>query len=274
MNLVIGSEGFVGRSLCSYLEARGETVVHFDVVNGPHEDGRVVDLDLSNIRRIYFLAWDVGGAKYLYGREAQFSQLDWNLRLLLNIMPQIGGSKLPFLFISSQLAVEVDTVYGVTKRLGEVWTRLLNGTSVRLWNVYGGFEPSNKRSHVVADFVHQAISSGEINMLTDGSELRQFIYIDDVCRAFVRAVDLLEEGSLGPTDIAVDVSSFQWTSVRQVAECISEQTGCKLIPGSRPGSTPVTPMSGMLPGWRPEVSIEDGLARTIDLFRTLIDQAS
>jgi nucleoside-diphosphate-sugar epimerase len=41
-NLVVGSEGFVGRPLCDYLEQQGEEVVRFDIKRGEHEDGRCV----------------------------------------------------------------------------------------------------------------------------------------------------------------------------------------------------------------------------------------
>ena len=136
-NLVLGSEGFIGTSLCAFLEKKGESVTHFDIKRGDHEDARFAELDLSDIDRVYFLAWDVGGAKYLYKEDIQLGQLDWNLQLLQNVMRQLKRDKKPFLFVSTQLAEEYDTVYGATKRLGEIWTRLLDGLFIRQWNVYG-----------------------------------------------------------------------------------------------------------------------------------------
>jgi nucleoside-diphosphate-sugar epimerase len=116
-NLVIGSDGFVGAPLCRYLEASGESVVRFDIKRSLHEDARNAQLDLAAVDRIYVLAWDVGGAKYLYRDDIQFVQLDSNLRLMLNVFPQLKTAQKPFIFISSQLAEEYDTVYGSTKRL-------------------------------------------------------------------------------------------------------------------------------------------------------------
>jgi len=259
-NLVLGSEGFVGKPFCKYLQDQGEQVIHFDIKRSVEEDGRAARLNLDNVDRIYFLAWDVGGAKYLYRDEIQFKQLDWNLKLLLNIMPQIQERKIPFLFVSSQLAEEYDTVYGVTKRLGEVWTHLLNGVRVRLWNVYGPLEEPSERSHVVADFVHQAVTSGEIHMLTTGEERRQFIHIDDVCRAFHQALAQQLDG-------IYDVTSFEWVKVREVAQIIAELSGAKVVPGQKVGSTPITPMQGKIPGWNPAVSLHEGLAKMISALR-------
>lgn len=255
-NLVIGSEGFVGKPFCHYLESLGEKVIPFDIKRGEAEDGRTAILSLDGVDRVYFLAWDVGGAKYLYRDDIQFIQLDWNLKLLLNIMPQLQATKVPFLFVSSQLAEENDTVYGVTKRLGEVWTNLLHGVRVRLWNVYGPLEVPSERSHVVADFVHQAVTNGEVRMLTTGEERRQFIHIDDVCRGFHQALSQNLQG-------IYDVSSFEWVSVREIADIIARHASAKVIPGEKTGSTPVTPMMGKVTGWIQNVSLEEGLGRMV-----------
>ena len=259
-NLVLGSDGFVGRPLCEYLERLGERVVRFDIQQGEHEDARRVRLPLEGIDRVYFLAWEVGGAKYLYRDDVQFRQLDWNLQLLLNVMPQLRESGVPFLFVSSQLAEEHDTVYGVTKRLGEVWTHLLKGVRVRLWNVYGGYEEPTERSHVVADFVHQALSTGRIEMMTTGEEVRQFIHVDDVCKAFHMALS----GKLGGL---YDVTSFEWVSVRNMAQIIADLTGARIAPGARLGSTPITPMVGKIPDWKPALTLREGLAQMVELYR-------
>jgi nucleoside-diphosphate-sugar epimerase len=219
-----------------------------------------------DVDRVYFLAWEVGGAKYLYQENVQQKQLDWNLLLMLNIMPQLHEAGLPFLFVSSQLAEETDTAYGVTKRLGEVWTHIVSGVCVRLWNVYGGYEEPSVRSHVVSDFVWQALNKGKIEMLTTGEEKRQFIHIDDVCSGFRKALDL------NSTEI-VDITSFEWVKVIEVAEIIAELTGAKVVPGEKVGRTPITPIKGKLPGWSAQISLQEGLARMIDEYsNTLVSE--
>lgn len=259
-NLVLGSEGFVGKPFCKYLEHNGERVIPFDIKRGMEEDGRVARLHLEDVDRVYFLAWDVGGAKYLYRDESQFRQLNWNLELLLNIMPQLQERRLPFLFVSSQLAEECDTIYGVTKRLGEVWTGLVEGVRVRLWNVYGSLEEPSERSHVVADFVHQAAMTGEIRMLTTGEERRQFVHIDDVCRALHLALTQQLSG-------IYDVSSFEWITVRDVAKIVSDISGARIVIGQKTGRTPITPMREKIPGWIPAVTLPEGLARMLNEIR-------
>ena len=255
-NLVLGSSGFVGNPFCDFLRSMGEEVIPFDIANSLDEDARVSRLSLENIDRVYFLAWEVGGAKYLYQDNVQQKQLDWNLQLMLNVFPQMHESSIPFLFVSSQLAEETHTAYGVTKRLGEVWTNILNGIRVRLWNVYGGFENISERSHVVADFVWQALKNGRIEMLTTGEEKRQFIYIDDVCKGFHAAM-------VHNSREIFDISSFEWVRVIDVARIIAEITGAEVVPGRKIGRTPITPIRGKIPGWSAETSLYDGLSQMI-----------
>ena len=62
-NLVIGSEGFIGTPFCRFLEGKGEKVIRFDIRRDKEEDARFVKLPFSNVDKVYFLAWDVGGSK-------------------------------------------------------------------------------------------------------------------------------------------------------------------------------------------------------------------
>ncbi len=260
-NFVLGSEGFVGRSFCAFLEERGESVVRFDLKRTEDEDCRHSRLPLDRVDRVYVLAWDVGGAKYLYKADSQFRQLDWNLKILLNVMQQLEAVRVPFLFASSQLAQDIDTVYGCTKRLGEVWTGLLDGTKVRFWNVYGPIEEPSERSHVVSDFIRQASTTGRIQMLTNGRELRQFVHVDDVCRAMHMAISLSLKGPY-------DVTSFEWISVLEVARAIAAELDAEVVVGAEEGSTPVTPLVGKIPGWSPEVDLQTGLRRMIQAMKS------
>ena len=256
-NLVLGSDGFVGIGLCHYLESIGEEVLHYDLKRSSLEDARTEKLPLTNVDAVYFLAWDVGGAKYLYRDEIQFRQLDWNLRLLLNVMPQLRESQIPFVFISSQLAEVQDSVYGVTKRLGEVWTHLLStGVRVRLWNVYGHLEAETERSHVVSDFVWQAVMNKEIKMMTTGEEYRQFIHVSDASAAFHLALTNQLKG-------IYDVTSFEWIKLIDLANIIAKHAGAKVTPGAKVGSTPLTPIQGKIPSWNPKIGLDEGIGKMV-----------
>lgn len=253
-NLVIGSSGFVGKYLCEYLISLGENVIEYDIVRDFKEDCRYNKLPLDNIDRVYFLGWKVGGANYLYDPETQKEQLDWNIKILTNSMDQLKN--VPFVFVSTQLAENCDTVYGVLKRLGEFWTELNGGRVIRLWNVYGAYEGHTIKSHVVADFVHQALSSEIINMMTNGNEKRQFIYIDDVCKTL--HMSFMYKG-------IYDASSLQWNSINDIAELISKYTGCRIVRGSKEGSSLIIENKPII--YKSHVLLETGIRKTIELFK-------
>jgi len=163
------------------------------------------------------------------------------------------------------LAEEYDTVYGVTKRLGEVWTKLLDGVFIREWNVYGPAEAHSERSHVISDFIYQALTTGEIKMMTTGEEMRQFIHIDDVCRAWHLALSSNIKG-------IHDVTSFEWVKIIDIAKIIGELTGAKVTPGTKVGSTPITPLKGRIPGWFPEVELRAGLEKMVGNYTLSLKQ--
>jgi len=247
-NLVLGSEGFLGRALCKYLELH-ERVIHYDLKLGPTQDLRSAKLDLTGVDRVYLLAWDVGGAKYLYNPTTQEAQFEWNMKLMANTLPQLKG--IPFLFVSSQQA-NISNAYGVSKRIGEIWTKLLGGVIVRLWNIYGEIEPESERSHVVSDFVHQAKETGKITMQTDGTELRQFVHTFDACQALYLAMTRQYKE-------LYDITSYEWVSIRHIADFIARETGAQVVPGLDAGKNFKTPYVGKMPGWSRTISLEDGI---------------
>lgn len=262
-SLVIGSEGLIGKPFCRFLEAKGETVIHFDIKLGTQQDARTVPLPLAKADAVYFLAWDVGGSKYLYESKLQKNQLDWNLSLMKAVFDQLEKTKKDFLFVSSQLAEEVDTVYGVTKRLGEVWTSLLGGRCIRVWNAYGYMEQEDIKSHVLSDFIYQALKLKKITMMTDGSEWRQFTHITDLSNAFYMA---LQSKHLLRT--VYDASSYEWVRIIDVADLIADLTGAVVVPGKKIGHNPIaSPNCGRIPGWLPTVELRDGIVGMVEEAR-------
>jgi len=262
-NLVIGSSGVVGTSFCHFLSALGEEVVPFDIQRSKEEDARFAKLPLDGIDRVYFFAWDVGGSKYLFREDSLIGQLEWNMKLLENVLQQLQASSIPFFFISSQFAEEYGTPYGATKRLGEIWTRLIpNGYWARQWNVYGTVEHMDERSHVLGDFIHQALTTGEIHMLTNGKELRQFVHIDDSMLAYHKILDEKIKGGV------YDITSYRWTSIREAADIVASLTGAKVFEGDKEGySHKDLPAHDKIPGWEAKVSLEDGIRTMVETYR-------
>jgi nucleoside-diphosphate-sugar epimerase len=98
-------------------------------------------------------------------------------------------------------------------------------------------------------------------MLTDGSEERYFLHIIDACRGIVEAMRLQPKT---PYDIAGE----RLVSVSEIARLISEATHAIIIPGERASLHPSAPLPNYLPGWTPCITIEEGIAMTVDLYQS------
>ena len=253
-SLVLGSSGRVGRALCAHLRGQGDVVGEFDIRRDESEDVRSATIPLESYDRVFLLAWDVGGARYLNDPGTQRWQFEWNTAILESALPQIADAGIPLTFASSQLARDSSSAYAVTKRLGEQWTERMGGVSVRLWNAYGSVEPISERSQAVSDFVVQAVSSGAVHVLTRGEERRRFVHLDDISEGLRIAAD-----SAGHGGGVLDLASAAVHSIRQVATRVADMAGAEVRFGTAPATE--APLTGYtnVPGWTEKWSLREGI---------------
>ena len=139
---ILGSAGQIGAYLTDYLKRQGHIVVEFDVVNADWQDmTRIPNINLhdalSDTDFCFFLAFDVGGSRYLKKYQHTFDFIDNNSRIMVNAFQYLKKYRMPFVFASSQMSNMSYSPYGVLKRVGELYTKALDGLIVKFWNVYG-----------------------------------------------------------------------------------------------------------------------------------------
>ena len=247
-NLVLGGSGTIGAALCKYLLSKGEEVTNLDIKNG--FDLRKDPLDTyTNHDFMWFLAWDVGGAKYLADPDRQHTMMLNNVLICEKVFSFLEKTNMPFLFSSSQLAAP-DSSYGVAKLLGEHWSKLLGGYIARFWNVYG-WEVPGEKSHVIPDLVIQALTKKKIALMTNGEEERQFIFMEDCVKNLYRIKN--ENNKL------VHLTNGEWISIRQIAIKIGQTLHVPVEFGNKKGyQNKVEPDRSYLNNiW--ETSLEEGL---------------
>ncbi len=269
--LVLGSSGLIGQSLCKYLRLKGGMVYEFDIKNDEKEDLRIKDgSELINLIQdsdfVFFLAFDVGGAKFLNISNQNFEFLHNNTQIISNTFEVLKMHKKKFLFVSSYLANNLSHSYGLLKYLGEHYTHSINGLIVRLYNVYGNEDISN-RSHVIPDLIFQGLNLGQIKLGTNGKERRQFLYVDD-CSEGLFEISENYDAILKETN-PIDLTSFDWISIADIATLISKKLNCDLQ-YSHIVATHIDehePESSVLKYWNPTTSIELGLDNVIRKIR-------
>ena len=184
---ILGSSGQIGAYLTEYLRDKGHEVTEFDKNHDEKEDMTVIpNIKLHGVIKnsdfVFFLAFDVGGYHYLKKYQHTFGFLDNNARMMVNAVEYIQKYKKPFVFASSQMSNMSYSPYGVMKRVGELYTKSLNGLIVKFWNVFG-IETDMEKAHVITDFIKKGFETGTIDMMTDGTEEREFLYAEDCCEA-------------------------------------------------------------------------------------------
>lgn len=144
---------------------------------------------------------------------------------------------------------------------------------MRIFNTYGPrMHPNDGR--VVSNFIVQALRGEDITIYGDGSQTRSFCYVDDLLEGMIRLMNSRKE-FIGP----VNIGNPQEFTIKQLARMIIELIGGKseLVYQSLPQDDPmqrkpVIDLAKQELDWEPIVQLEEGLIKTIDYFRTLLDK--
>jgi len=170
-------------------------------------------------------------------------------------------------------------INGINKAAGENYHLVYNNVfgvracSLRLTNVYGPRQLiRHNRQGFIGWFIRLALEGGEIQVFGDGSQMRDFVYVDDVCDAFLRAGatdvtngDVFNVGGLEPIShrdlvhLLLDVAErgsvrfVEWPEEKKRIDIGSFYSDSSKFQRAT--------------GWRPAVTLREGLARTLSYFR-------
>ena len=244
--------GMSWESTASYYRAINETVKR--QLGGLHS-AKIV---MNSVDFVFFLAYDIGGAKYITNAGIDF--INNNVMIMMNTFSQLYGKK--FIFASSTMH-NMNHVYGTLKKLGEEYTSRLGGLSVRFWNVYGP-EKSSPKSHVIADLIHKHKTKGYIDLMTSGEERRQFLHTEDCAKALSQLMYNYDE--VLKTEKSVDITNFTWTTIKNVANLISDDvrvTDITVTTHDRVNE----PRHFILKYWKPEISLVEGVTSLVLDYR-------
>jgi len=270
-HLVLGSSGQVGSCIVDYFRNQEEEVIEFDIERDLNEDLRIFNNSLleEKIKEcdiIHFLAFDVGGAKYLEKYQDTYSFISNNMKIMVNTFELIKKHNKPVLFASSQMSELSYSTYGLLKNIGEKITKDLNGIVVRFWNVYG-YEKNEEKSHVITDFIKMAKHEGIIKMRTDGQESRQLLYGDDCAECLLILSKKYNELDRNKS---YHITNFEWTKVIDVAKIIQNISGCEILPSTKQDQTQKNAMNNaddyILNIWKPKTTLEEGINKLYKLF--------
>jgi UDP-glucuronate decarboxylase len=140
----------------------------------------------------------------------------------------------------------------------------------RIFNTYGPrMRPDDGR--VVSNFIVQALRGQDITIYGDGSQTRSFCYVDDLIDGLMRLMNTADDFT-GPVNIG---NPGEFTML-ELAQKVIELTGSRsqIVYRPLPQDDPVRrcpdiTLAKQQLGWGPTIGLEQGLAKTIDFFRTI-----
>jgi dTDP-glucose 4,6-dehydratase len=299
-SLVTGGAGFLGSHLCEALLAKGNRVVCLDNLetgslgNIEHlrDDGfSFLHHDVSEpiwidepLDFVYHLAALASPIDYMrlplhslktgsYGTHHALGLAKWRrARFLLASTSEVYGDPevhpQPETYWGNVNPIGPRGVYDEAKRYAEALTMAyhrqqgVDTAIVRIFNTYGPrMRPNDGRA--IPNFLGQALAEKPLTVYGDGSQTRSFCYVDDLIRGLVL---LVESGEHLPVNIG---NPGEYT-ILQLAEAVLAATGSKseivfeALPVDDPQvRQPDITRAKQLLGWEPEVSLDEGLRRTL-----------
>jgi UDP-glucose 4-epimerase len=164
--------------------------------------------------------------------------------------------------------------YGVSKLSTEMYLFFykeqfgIDYVALRYSNVYGPRQDPHGEAGVVAIFCGRMLAQQPCTIYGDGEQTRDYVYVGDVARANLAALN-------SPASGAFNIGTGQETSVNQLYNTLARiavnrqpATYAAMRPGEQRRSVISPERAATELGWRPEVSLNDGLERTFQFFKS------
>lgn len=307
--LVTGGTGFIGSTLVHALDSAGHSVVVVDDLRrgGVHNlDGTSAELFAVDINDRSLV--DIVGqaqpevvfhlAAQIDVRSSVTDPLDdatQNVLGTINVAMAAhaaGTRKVVFsssggsiygepggLPISEGVPVNPASPYAASKVSGEVYLNMfrelhgLDCTHLALSNVYGPRQDPHGEAGVVAIFSNALLQGRRTTLFGDGSNTRDYVYVDDVAAAFIAAAGAVGSGR------RYNIGTGVQTTDRELHHLTARAANAPEDPDWAPPRLGDLAASALDParaarelGWRPTVDIEEGIQRTVAYFRSSMNK--
>ncbi|MGN6136320.1 MAG: UDP-glucuronic acid decarboxylase family protein [Aureliella sp.] len=305
--LVTGGAGFLGSHLCERLVAEGHDVICLDnfftsqksnvvhLLGKPNFELIRHDVTLPvflEVDQIYHLACPAAPGHYQFNPIKTIKTSVMGSINMLGMAKRCGAKILlastsevygdpevhpqPESYRGNVNPIGPRACYDEGKRAAETlfmdYHRMnkVNIRIVRIFNTYGPrMHPYDGR--VVSNFIRQALTGKDITIFGSGDQTRSFCYRDDLVEGIKRMMNASDD-FVGPVNIG-NPGEF---TIKELAELVIELTGVssKLVLKPLPADDPtrrrpdITLAKSRL-DWQPKVPLRDGLAKTIEWFRTI-----
>ncbi|MEE9553736.1 MAG: NAD-dependent epimerase/dehydratase family protein [candidate division Zixibacteria bacterium] len=303
--LVTGGAGFIGSNLASALCERGDDIFIIDNLstgkreNIP-EEAKFHQLDISEpvidkvfetekFDTVFHMAaqMDVRNSVEDPANDAEINILG-GINLLRSSVKH-GVKKFVFSSTGGAIYGEQDyfpadenhplrpvSPYGISKLSFEKYLYYfklqfgLEYIALRYANVYGPRQNSHGEAGVVAIFCEKLLKGDKAFVNGDGLQTRDFVYVGDVIKANLLAMEHPESGEYNVgTGIETDINAI-YDMIKSSTDSSQERVNREAMPGEQMRSVISYELIKKSMGWSPTVKITDGIAKTVEFFRSKV----
>ncbi len=298
--LITGAAGFLGSSLANNLVREGHHVRALDDLSTGDPQVLSPDVlftrgDVNDRPKLWTLLQDVDCVYHLAARVSvpesviyprEYNAVNVNGTVsLMEAMRDVGVKRVVFISsgavygdhqdqpLNERAVPDPRSPYAVSKLAAEYYVKTIGDlwgietVSLRVFNAYGpGQHLPPSHPPVIPNFLRQAIRGGTIVVHGEGSQTRDYVYLDDVVSAMIAA-----STAPGLDNLVINIGSGTETSVRELMRLVVEVTGSQAEVMFNPRTDPgVSRMCADLTlareklGYQPHISLADGLRLTLE----------
>ncbi|ANA40230.1 NAD-dependent dehydratase [Geobacter anodireducens] len=304
--LVTGGAGFIGSHLCELLLGQGHDVLCLDnfFTGSKRNIDRLMDFHrfevirhdiiepiLLEVDRIYNLACPASPVHYQYNPVKTIKTSVMGTINMLGLAKRVRARILqastsevygdptvhpqPETYWGNVNPIGIRSCYDEGKRVAETLMidyHRQNGVDIRIARIFNTYGPrmAEHDGRVVSNFVVQALRGEDLTVYGDGSQTRSFCYVDDLLDGLVTLME--HDQFCGP----VNLGNPEETPIIEFARRIIAMTGSssqiiyRPLPSDDPRQRqPDITLARTILGWEPRVSLDEGLAQTIEYFAGL-----
>ncbi len=300
--LVTGGAGFIASHVSDAFVQQGHEVVIVDNLSTGKTEfanpkAKLIQADITDKEKIQDVirsekpdVLDLHAAHIQVGNSVKNPQFDAqnNIIGLLNIMEaakdipvkkvifastggaMYGNKQTPF---TEDMREEPLSPYGISKRAGELYLNYyyelykIPYCVLRYSNVYGKRQNPHGESGVIAIFMEMIANGKQPIINGDGTHTRDYVYVEDVVDANLRALTTDFVGALNiGTAKEISTNDVFRLVIKEMGANIPEQHGPER-PGEQVTSSLNYQKAKSVLGWEPKVAFEDGVKRVADWYR-------
>jgi len=302
--MITGGAGFVGSHLTeSLLKKNHELTIitrkQTKNLEKIRKEIKIEKFDISNFKSINesiiknkpeILIHLAGNTSHSKSFEKPLTDINSNIKATMNILESLRNS-LPnckfvlgstFVVIGKPKKLPVDensqclptTLYGVNKLTSEFYSKIYNNvygldTSIfRITNSFGPREQIIPKKNAVNYLINRAFNNEKITIFNKGKFYRDLIYISDVVDGINKIISKGKPGEL------YWISSFKKTWFYELGNLLEKLTKAKIEYVKTPSYTKKTDVGNFIVnnkklsnlGWKPKISVESGIKKTLQFF--------